>query len=69
MNRKLLSLVLVMLITLSFVVGCGKTDSQTAAKNDSATAEKIKVTLLGAQFGDKSYWDSSKKGIETAGKV
>lgn len=66
MGRKLFSLALVMVITLSFLTGCSKTNSQTPS--NKVTGKKIKVTLLGAQFGDKSYWDSSKRGIETAGE-
>lgn len=66
MKRRLLSLAIVMVITLSFAMGCGKSNDVTAGNKDAG--KKIKVTLLGAQFGDKSYWDSSKKGIETAGE-
>jgi len=64
-KKRLLILTLVIVITLSFVVGCGKSNNEAVGNNPD---KKIKVTLLGAQFGDKSYWDSSKTGIEIAGE-
>lgn len=48
------------------LVACGSssTTTTTTTTTTEETAEKIKVTLLGGGFGDKSYWDSAKAGTD-----
>lgn len=70
--RKLLALSLIGTMAL---VGCSGTETssaneasstseaQEAGEKEGAT-EPIKITLLGAGYGDKSFWDSAKLGAE-----
>lgn len=44
-------------LTIGFgLVGCGEKSSD--------EGEKVKITLLGSGYGDKSYWDSAKTGAD-----
>lgn len=47
-------------------VGCGggNNGDNTGDTQPAGGKDKVKVTLLGAGYGDKSYWDSAKKGAE-----
>ena len=46
-----------------------KTEGSTENGNEGVTEDPIKVTLLGAGYGDKSYWDSAKAGMERLNEV
>lgn len=56
--KKLVVLALVSVMSLGTLAGCS---SEEAVDDD-----KVKVTLLGANFGDKSFWDASKLAVENA---
>lgn len=68
--KKVKKIIIGMMVTtmaMGTMVGCGsKAEKQDggAPKN----GEKINITLLAAGFGDKSFWDSSKSGVEEIGK-
>lgn len=65
--KKVLASILIGSMAIA-LVGCGggkSTDTPNDDKgSDVAVEDKIKVTLLGGGFGDKSYWDSAKGGTD-----
>lgn len=56
--KRVLASILVGTMAMS-LVGCGGKEDK-----DTASDDKVKVTLLGGGFGDKSYWDSAKAGTD-----
>ncbi len=54
--KKIVCLLLVLVLTLALFVGCKKTESE---------GSDLKLALVVAgQFGDRSFYDSSKEGVE-----
>ncbi|MGL4737867.1 MAG: BMP family ABC transporter substrate-binding protein [Cellulosilyticaceae bacterium] len=71
--KKMLALLLVGTMGL---VGCSGTKGAQIAGTEAeaeettvSSVEPVKVTLLGAGYGDKSFWDSAKAGAEEAEKL
>lgn len=64
-SKKIISLVLASVLTMSMLAGCG----EKASTPEGEKSDKLKVTLLGAGYGDKSFWDSAKTGVEQAGET
>ncbi|MEG2843181.1 MAG: BMP family ABC transporter substrate-binding protein, partial [Ruthenibacterium sp.] len=69
--KKLLAIMMAAILAGSVLVGCTKapeSKAESAAGSTSASAapteDVVNVTLLGAGYGDKSFWDSAKAGAE-----
>lgn len=65
--KKIMSLVLAAAMSMTMLVGCG---SKSGNENEEASGsdDKVVIKFLGKSFGDKSYWDSAKEGVERAQK-
>ncbi|MBO4420055.1 MAG: BMP family ABC transporter substrate-binding protein [Oscillospiraceae bacterium] len=70
--KKIISLFLVLVLMLALFVGCKDNDTPTEAKpGETGTAQKsdLKLALVVAgQFGDRSFYDSSKDGVDRLAK-
>lgn len=76
--KKILSLILVFMLLLSVLVGCGNSNTTTPegqkdgekkqekTKDDDAKAEKKQIYLFIKNRGDLSYWDSMAEGGDRA---
>ena len=60
MNRKIISLVLVVILVLALLVGCSN-----EAKPVDSEGTKVGLVLAGG-LGDRSFYDSSHEGVEEA---
>lgn len=62
--KKITALVLTATMSITMLVGCGSKGSEDGQV--SGSKDKVVVKFLGKTFGDKSYWDSAKEGVERA---
>lgn len=62
--KKKLAIILTAIMLCSIFGACGNKQSSSGASSDV-----VKVTLLGAGYGDKSFWDSAKAGAEELEKA
>lgn len=62
--KKITALVLAAAMSMTMLVGCGSKGNGDG--KPSGSDEKVVVKFLGKAFGDKSYWDSAKEGVERA---
>lgn len=60
--KKLLSILLASVMCVGMLASCSSSSEATTDESE----DKLVVRFLGAQFGDKSYWDSAKAGMEQA---
>lgn len=58
--KRLFAAILVMLLVVSCFAGCNKTDNVTPADN----TDKTLALVVAGSFGDRSFYDSSKEGVE-----
>ena len=58
--KRLFAAILVMLLVVSSFAGCNKTDNVTPADN----TDKTLALVVAGSFGDRSFYDSSKEGVE-----
>jgi basic membrane protein A len=69
MNRKLFVIVSLMVIAATLLSACGGAAPATTAPQGGAPASKLKVVLvLNGVLGDKSFFDSAKRGVDKAQK-
>lgn len=74
--KKIVACVMVTAMAMGMMVGCSEKENKSndggnkteSASKDTEGDDKVKITLLGAGYGDKSFWDSSKLGVERAGE-
>lgn len=70
--KRILSLILLLSLTLALLAGCTseKNPSETkAGETGAAQKSDLKLTLVVAgQFGDRSFYDSSKAGVDRLAK-
>ncbi len=59
--KKVISLIIATIMISMSIAACG-------GNSGSGDSSKQKVVLLGTQYGDKSFFDSAKSGVEKAGK-
>lgn len=63
--KKITALVLAAAMSMTMLVGCGSKGND--GNGQAAGAEdKVVIKFLGKAFGDKSYWDNAKEGVEKA---
>ncbi len=71
MKKTIISvLTMILLVSMVFVTGCSKKESEAATGSEKAAAEKpLKVVLyLNGTLGDKSFFDSASEGVKKAEK-
>ena len=61
-KRKITAGILAMSMLMTFAA-CGNKEED-VVDGDQEGKDKVKITLLGGGFGDKSYWDSAKSGMD-----
>lgn len=61
--KRIAALVLMATMSMGMLAGCG---SKGNGEQGIATEDKVVIKFLGKTFGDKSYWDSAKEGVERA---
>lgn len=63
--KKITALVLAATMSLTMLVGCGNKGNDDKGQA-VGSEDKVVIKFLGKTFGDKSYWDSAKEGVEKA---
>lgn len=68
--KKLLALLMVVLVSVSVLVGCGQSDTatETPAVEENDTAVKVVLLTSSGGLGDRSFNDAAYKGLQRAEK-
>ncbi len=66
--KKLVCLLLMLTLALALFAGCGKTDNNTSTTAAPGKADLKLALVVAGQFGDRSFYDSSKEGADRLAK-